>query len=189
MQSRDFVHGGQPGDPEFEELVSFLNSVRIIPLTQGQVTLVDASDYNWLNRWKWYAHYSPHGRTFYALRNIPEKGKGKQRTLRMARAILGAKPSEIVDHVNHNTLDNRRANLRIVTASQNQQNQRLLSAHNTSGFRGVSWHQVTRKWGASIKINRKQMHLGLFTSPQEGAAAYDRAAREWHQGFTPLNFP
>ena len=115
----------------------------------------------------------------------------------MHRVILRAKPGQIVDHINRDTLDNRRANLRIVTASQNNWNQRLLPAHNTSGYRGVSQvicHCVSRrydevKWQATINVKKRMIHLGYFASREAAAHAYDRAAKMYHEGFGMLNFP
>jgi hypothetical protein len=77
--------------------------------------------------------------------------------------------------------------LRIVTANQNAFNQRLLKASNTSGYRGVSWLQRDKIWLAYITVNKRQQHLGYFTSPEAAAKAYDDAARKYYSGYSPLN--
>jgi len=159
----------------------------LISLTQGQFAIVDAGDYEALSAFKWFAIFNPHTHSFYAKRSGPHQS-GKQKGIWMARVILGAKPGEIVDHVNRDTLDNRRANLRIVTARQNSWNRRLLTTRNKSGYRGVSWYSRHKKWVAQIRVNSRRIHLGYFISPESAAAAYDRVARELHEGFTPLNF-
>ena len=106
----------------------------------------------------------------------------------MHRVIISAVPGQIVDHINRDTLDNRRGNLRIVTARQNVLNSRLLQAHNRSGYRGVCWQSDRRKWRATIHVNRRNIHLGWFHCPEEAARAYDFAAKQLHEGFSPLNF-
>lgn len=71
------------------------------------------------------------------------------------------KTDKQVDHINHNKSDNRKYNLREVTATQNSMNKELLS-QNTSGVTGVDWVQHINKWRARIKVNGKEMHLGVF---------------------------
>jgi hypothetical protein len=163
----------------------FLDHIRLIGLTQSKVAIVDVADYERLSSFQWRAQFDRDTRGFYAVRGIKENGKNK--AVLMHRVILGAKPGETVDHIDRDTLDNRRANLRIVTKGQNSWNQRLLHAQNTSGFRGVCWSGT--RWLAQITVNNRLYHLGCFDTPEAAAKAYDRAARELHQGFTPLNFP
>jgi len=95
-----------------------------IPLTQGQVALVDNTDYDWLNQWKWCAQRTRG--VFYAVRNSPRKN-GKKHQIFMHREILGLryKDGQEGDHRNHNTLDNQRENLRVCIHSQNIMNQKL----------------------------------------------------------------
>jgi len=84
---------------------------------------------------------------------------------------------EEVDHINRNKLDNRRENLRLANSSQNKINKDLQS-NNTSGYRGI-WLQCDgKKWGATLKINGKKKHLGVYPTKEEAAAAYDKAARD-----------
>lgn len=84
---------------------------------------------------------------------------------------------EETDHINRNSLDNRRENLRLANSSQNKLN-RNLQSNNTTGYRGI-WLQCDgKKWGATLKLNGKKTHLGVFPTKEEAAAAYDRAARE-----------
>lgn len=152
-------------------------SYRLIPLTQGQNAIVDVSDYDWLNQWNWFAHWSKPTQSFYAVRYEF-----------MARAVLGCLDEELPDHVNHITLDNRRDNLRKGTFSQNGINRRL-QANNTSGFKGVSWFKEHQKWRADIRVNWKAIYLGMFSSREDAARAYDEAARKYHGEFAVLNFP
>jgi AP2 domain len=158
--------------------------MKMIPLTQGQVALVDDADFEWLSAFKWHAHKRPGG-TFYALRNVPSL-RGGRTTLRMHRAILSGIPE--VDHVNRNSLDNQRYNLRPATHSQNLAN-RGCQIDNTSGFKGVSWHKGSSKWHARIIVNQLCQYLGTFSEIEAAARAYDAAARENFGEFACLNFP
>jgi hypothetical protein len=93
-----------------------------------------------------------------------------------------------VDHINGDGLDNRRANLRPVSARQNAQNVRT-QASSTSGFKGVNHYKRTGRWRAHITVGGVHRHLGYFDTPEEAALAYDRAALEHFGEYARLNFP
>lgn len=158
-----------------------------IELTQNKVALVDDADYDWLNQFKWFAYKAQTG-GFYAMRHSSHKD-GKRHTLYMAREILGLKRGDPrqADHINHNTLDNRRSELRICTRQENQGNRNLVS-NTTSQFKGVHWHRRSKKWIARIGINRKRIHLGCFAGEEMAAMAYDLVARKVFGEFAYLNF-
>jgi len=88
----------------------------------------------------------------------------------------GGWPTEDIDHLDGNPANNRLANLREATCSQNMGNARR-SANNTSGFKGVTWHKRLNKWQAQITIDRRNHHLGYFTVIEAAHAAYRAAAR------------
>ncbi|KAI9095767.1 hypothetical protein DFS34DRAFT_594787 [Phlyctochytrium arcticum] len=92
---------------------------------------------------------------------------------------LGRKlaPTEHVNHINFDKSDNQISNLEIVTLQQNNQ-WKSHPTNNTSGYKGVSWHKGKNKWQANICINKKQRHLGYFTTKEAAAFAYNRAAEE-----------
>lgn len=106
-----------------------------IKLTQGKVALVDERDYAYLSQWKWYAKKDYRREEWYAYRSFTIS-KGKYSAISMHRELLNIDKGKQVDHIDHNGLNNCRDNLRIVTASENQKNQRRQS-NNTSGFTGV----------------------------------------------------
>lgn len=92
----------------------------------------------------------------------------------------GVWPQLVIDHINGDRTDNRIANLRQATGSQNHANSRRYK-NNTSGVKGVSWVERVGKWRAYIVVNRRQTHLGLFDNREDAAASY-RAAAEAHFG-------
>lgn len=158
----------QPSDLEY----------RTLTLSQGQFAIVDVSDYDWLSQWKWTAWWSPHSKSFYAVRN--QHGGPKVERIIMARAIMECPKGKTVDHNDHNTLNNRRYNLRIATYSQNACNKTSVGK---SGFKGVQFHPQTGKWRARIQFEFKSRHLGLFATPQEAHQAYQKAALTLHGDF------
>jgi hypothetical protein len=107
----------------------------------------------------------------------------------MHREVMGDVPDGFeVDHVNGNKVDNRRANLRLATRSQNNRN-KPLQGNNTSGFRGVAYHKPSGFWVARVFVNKRQTSLGCYRTAEEAAHAYDAAAREHYGTFARLNFP
>ena len=153
-----------------------------ITLTQGKYALVDDEDYEWLMQWNWCCCFLDKRRkNLYAMRNS-KTVNGKRNSIYMAREILKAKPGQIVDHENRETLDNRRSNLRICSRSENNTNLGL-SSISTSGFRGVYWQKKGSIWKAQIKKNRKRYHLGCFSTPEEAHKAYVKAAKILHGKF------
>ena len=154
-----------------------------IPLTQGQVALVDDDMYEYLMQWKWFANYD--GWNWYAARNGP---RPFQKKISMHRIIISSPDDMQVDHINRNGLDNRRENLRLCTNAQNSRN-RGMQKHNTTGFNGVSWRKARRKYQARIIVNGKIFYLGHFTTAEEAAKAWDEAAVKHFGEFANLNFP
>lgn len=155
---------------------------RWIALTQNQKTIVSESDYVYLSQWYWYASYDPSIKGFYATRKVCRK------SFTMHRQIMG-KSKKFIDHKNHNTLDNRRNNLRFATVSQSSANERKPST-NTSGYKGVYTRNGGRTWRVIITKNRKNIHPGKrFPTAKEAAYAYDDLARQLFGEFAHANFP
>src|SRR6266851_357302 len=144
-------------------------SYRLIPLTQGQTAIVDEEDFDWLSQWNWLAQWSEKTKSFYAQHH-------RNPVMSMHRLILGCSESEEGDHKDHNTLNNRRNNLRKCTGSQNCSNRRI-RADNVSGFKGVYWKVEREKWVAQIKTGGVCRWLGYFDTAQEAAEVYDTAAK------------
>ena len=94
------------------------------------------------------------------------------------RFLLNPDKNMLIDHINHNKLDDRKENLRIVNSNQNNEN-RSISRNNTSGVTGVSWSSNRNKWVAQIKINNKSIFLGRFDNFEDAVAARKEAEEKY----------
>lgn len=155
-----------------------------IPLTQGQVAIVDDSDFEYLNQFKWWVQKRKHG--FHAVR--AEGGRKNRTYVYMHRQILGlTSPLFEGEHRDGNGLNNQRGNLRVATKQQNARGFQTPRAGKTSKFRGVSRHQG--KWIVRLRKTTKHLYLGVFADEEEAARAYDKAALEHFGKFAQPNFP
>lgn len=93
--------------------------------------------------------------------------------------VLGCKSW---DHIDRNTFNNRRYNLRPATMSENATN-RSLQKNNTSGVKGVYWHKGMQKWRAQINVNKKRINIGYFNTIEEATIARLAKAKELHGEF------
>ena len=100
----------------------------------------------------------------------------------MHRHILDAPIGFEVDHINGNTLDNRRCNLRLATSTQNGCNTRRRS-DNTSGYKGVCWDAQQSKWKARVQVNGRQYHAGFHDTAEAAYAARCALAERLHGEF------
>jgi hypothetical protein len=160
---------------------------RKIKLTQGKFAIVDQEDYEKLNAHKWRAH-SNHNIAFYAVRMTGYSINGKRKTIQMHREIMRPADDLFVDHINHDGLDNRKINLRIVTPAQNNYNCRKRKGEHSSKYKGVSLDKREKRWRADISYKCKRIHLGYFDNEEEAAKAYDEAAKELYGEYAVLNF-
>lgn len=149
-----------------------------VPLTKGYVARCSVDDLDVVAPWNWTA--SEHGKTVYACRTVSIGGKKNR--LWLHRAIMQAGPGQQVDHADCDGLNNTRENLRFATDVQNAVNKRL-TIRNSSGFKGVSWNRLCRKWQAHIVLDGKSRYLGLFDEPEAAHAAYVSAAERAYGEF------
>ena len=160
-------------------------TMRKIPLTQGHFALVDDENFEELNRYSWQILKA--GKFLIARRGCicPLTKKSYTITILMHRQIMSCPQNLFIDHINHNTLDNRKCNLRICTRQQNSSNR--LTQKNTTGFKGVELRESGR-YRARIRFNKKGITIGHFSNKIEAAKAYDKKARELFGEFAHTNF-
>lgn len=160
-----------------------------VALANGGVALIDDADYEAIRPYRWSAHRQSTGHIYAVARTA--RNNYVRHTIRMHRIILAPAAGLFVDHINGDGLDNRRANLRLCTPSQNSQNQRLRREAATSQFKGVSRTGKTdqRPWFAAVYVAGVRRFSGLFATEIEAALAYDDAARRLHGDFARVNFP
>lgn len=180
---------------------------RRIPLTQGYFAIVDPANYPRLSRYNWRLCRTRGKNTLYAERSI-RLSNGKYSRILMHRQIfenmLLASSTQkhelrtknyhrflseryVIDHINGNGLDNRRANLRLATVAQNAWNSKRRNSR--SGYKGVWFAADKGMWRAAIVYHGKRIHLGYFKDKIAAAKAYDDAARKYYKQFARPNFP
>lgn len=123
---------------------------------KNQIILVDLDDFETVKNYCWYVDN----------KGYAQNNNSKNKHIRMHRLILNPPKNMQVDHINHNKLDNRRCNLRIVTNQENQFN-RNPSKNNTSGYVGVSYNKECKKWCCQITLNGRCIHSELFDTKEQ----------------------
>ena len=154
--------------------------MREITLTNGKKSLVSDNKYKFISQWKWTCSVGG-----YAIRR--ETVNGKRVTKYMHTEIKPHPKGMETDHIDGDKLNNQDSNLRVCHHYQNSKN-RVISKNNTSGYKGVSFHKLTGRYQASIRINYKRVYLGLFDTPELAAVAYDKEAVRQHRKYASLNF-
>lgn len=156
--------------------------MKLLRLTNCPIpAMVDDRFYDYLISFNWQLGQTKTSKRIYTCFN--------KRTIYLAREIayiMGLDLSNDIDHKDGNIFNDLAINLRSATRSQNIANSKV---HNTSGFKGAYYDILAKKYRASIRVNNKQIHLGLFNNPIDAALAYDTAAREYYGEFATLNFP
>ena len=164
----------KPKPPEPDESD---DTIRRIPLSDGQFAIVDTTDYEWLSGYTWTLVAAG-----YAGRN--EKGK----MVLMHRQIMNPPKGMVVDHIDGGVRNNRRSNLRICTRAQNVRNS-AKRRHAASRYKCVGFDKERGKWFARFRYKGIHLWLGYFDGEAEAARAYDRKAVEYFGEFARLNFP
>lgn len=151
---------------------------RIITLTRGLETVVSDVDYELWRVHKWRAHQSPGSGLMYARTDIDG------RAVYLHRAIVRPPAGMKADHVDNDTLNNQRPNLRVASFHQNNANRRFWTA---TGYKGVTKDGL--RYRARLFVGGVERCLGRFDNPVEAAEAYDDAIRAHYGEFAWLNFP
>lgn len=152
-----------------------------IQLTKGMVAIVDDDDLPILERMKWRAKQER--RTLYAVSDQQHS------LILMHRYILSAPKGVFVDHIDCDGLNNRRSNLRLCTRAENNHNARTRLHNKSAPFKGVCFISSRGNFLASIRVCRRLINLGRFSSAEEAALVYDAAASRYFGEFARLNFP
>jgi hypothetical protein len=153
-------------------------NTRLIPLTHGEVAMVDAEDYEELSKYKGCLHLN--GSKKYAMR------RGKDKNVLMHRQIMHTPEGMVTDHIDGNGLNNHKANMRNCTPGQNACNSGPRG--NPTGFRGVEARE-NGTYVAAVKYKGERYEAGVFNDPVEAARARDKLARQFHGEYAWLNFP
>ncbi|QKS60904.1 AP2 domain-containing protein [Cupriavidus gilardii] len=153
--------------------------MKTIETSRGQKIFVDDHDYEELSQYTW--HVGSHG---YAARSVHGP---KRATVLMHRQIMGLSAGyrTQVDHIDGNTLNNCRSNLRLCTQKENKQNIRLKS-NSRSRIKGVYYDAARDRWQAYICVDKKKIHLGRHKTPEDAHMAYAAAARAYFGDFANL---
>lgn len=142
----------------------------------GRVALVDDEDFDLVSQYRWVVREQlVEGRRPNGPYAHTHSGPRHQRVCLLMHTLLTGWP--LTDHINHNGLDNQRANLRPATDAENRHNSRPVVG-TSSQFKGVTWHRGVRKWQAQIGAAGKCRYLGCFASEEDAALAYNEAALE-----------
>jgi len=161
---------------------------RRIRLAQPRYAIVDPDDYERLSKYEWEARRTRNS-PYYAARQDINRSTRKYTLIFMHREIIEIGDGLFADHINHNSVDNRKANLRPATQTQNNRNRKKFNLPTKSKYKGVYWKPRIKKWVAQIGVNRKVIHLGCFKKEKDAARAYDKAAKQYHGEFASPNFP
>ena len=157
-------------------------AMKEILLTNGGKAIVDEEDYLALNKFKWHGNEGITGRV-YAKRKTKLSDNRPEKIIYMHRQILCFPDRYVIDHINGDSLDNRRSNLRLCTHSENIRNSKNSRQIHSGGYRGVSYYKRLNKW----RVKVKQLTVGYFESKELAALAYNEKAREIYGEYAVLN--
>lgn len=148
--------------------------------TTGETFYFDKEDYDLIKDYSWYVKKDERGKEWsYVVANNPEKTPC---FIRLHRLVTHCPPDKVVDHFNHNTLDNRKENLRICERAENSQSQRL-RPDNTSGHKGVYWDKSRNKWMANIMAFGQYHYLGRYEKYEDAVAVREAAEEKYFKEF------
>jgi hypothetical protein len=143
--------------------------------------LIDANDLPWMSMYTWRVNRVGKLRLPRAMRH--KIGKG---VVYLHRYLTECPTGLVVDHINHDPLDNRRGNLRVCTVSQNNMNTRP-SLKKASRFRGVAWNPSTKNWQVYVGFRTRKVMVGRFTDEIAAARAYNEFAEKAYGPYAYLN--
>jgi len=152
---------------------------------RGIDLLLDEEDKHLLYEYRWFKQRDRDGNVY--LSSFLTKDKVRTKNVKLHRLIIGCKIGEMVDHINGNTMDNRKSNLRLCTFSQNRVNAKK-QKNNTSGYPGVTLDKRSNKWHAQICKDKRWHSCGYWNTPEQAYEAYLKKGKELYGEFirTPI---
>jgi hypothetical protein len=162
---------------------------KLIELPSGLCAVVDDDDFNFVNQYRWQI-VNGYAKTRIFIGRASNWKAGiyhyKYKGIYMHRFVMDAQPGQEIDHINRNKLDNRKANLRFCTQSQNTANS-FGKLRKYSKYKGVTKTKGSRGWIAQIMVNYSQIYLGTFPTEKDAAIAYNEAAKIHFGEFAHIN--
>lgn len=146
--------------------------------------MVDMDDFEDINHYSWHADWRNVMNNYYITRTEYlgiVNGKPGYKTIYLHNSILSPPKGKVVDHINHNPLDNRKRNLRLVCRSKNGKNRKGSNSNNTSGYRNVSWSKDYKQWLVQLQVNGTNKVLGKFDDVHI-AGEFAEEMRQKHYG-------
>jgi len=152
----------------YVEIIVYKKNGKII------ISMIDLDDYDFVKMHSW------------SDTNGYLETKINNKRIKLHRVImhLEKNSNDVIDHISGNVLDNRKTNLRICKTYENSRN-RQKSLNNKSGFPGVVWYEVNKKWRSKICVNRKTIHLGYFNDIKDAVKARIDAEKKYYGKFAP----
>lgn len=141
--------------------------------------LIDEEDYDKIKNYSWYINTSGYVAITPAFR-----GKTDNKENLLHRYLISPGKENVVDHINHNRLDNRKHNLRICNTMQNNQNS-IIRMNNTSDIIGIWYDNKNEKWASEIRVNKKKIWLGRYHNKKDAIVARLKAEKEYFGEFAP----
>jgi len=148
---------------------------------------IDSEDLDKITSYKysWHLRWKNNTKSYYVVaseyKGVSENGNGKYKNVYMQRFLLHAPDDMVVDHINGDTLDNRKSNLRLVSNANNLKNRGGKNSNNTSGYRNVTWDKRNIKWVVQLQVDGKNKQLGRFDDVDE-AGEFAAKMREKYYG-------
>jgi len=143
--------------------------------------IIDIDDVEIVSKYKWYLKDGKYIRT-----HINTNGKDYKTGIHRILMNVVENKNVVIDHIDRNPLNNKRENLRITTQAKNSINKSIQS-NNTSGVTGVVWNSANRNWNAQIKLNRKNINLGVYKNFDDAVKARQDGELKYFGEFNPIN--
>lgn len=156
--------------------------MELVILSKGFKTIIDKEDYKFVNSFKWYACQKDN--RYYASRTVRygNRKDNKKHHLFLHRILLNAPEGIFVDHINGNSLDNRKNNLRLCSNKENSRNRKIKNK-----YKGIKKNLNCKTWSARITVDQIELYLGCFKNDIDAAMAYNEAAIKYFGKFAKLN--